>query len=47
MASRTTLEIPERDLDEEDWEDDGFGAEEDDLDLDEFDDIDEEDEEDI
>jgi hypothetical protein len=38
MSLGTILEIPEHEFDDEDWaEDDEFGAEEEELELDEFD----------
>lgn len=46
MPLSTTLEGPERDLDDDDWGDDELDpAGDDDLQLDEFDDIDEDDDE--
>jgi hypothetical protein len=43
MPLSTILEISEHDLDEEEWDDEGLGAEDEDLDLDELDDDFEED----
>jgi hypothetical protein len=46
MPLSSTLEEPERELDDDDWDDDEeFGTEGDELELDEFDDIDEDDDE--
>jgi hypothetical protein len=45
MPHRTVLELPEHEIDDEDWEDDEeLGTDEEELDLDEYDDdLDEED----
>jgi hypothetical protein len=46
MPLSSTLEAPERELDDDDWDDDEeFGTDGDELELDEFDDIDEDDDE--
>jgi hypothetical protein len=48
MLAHPTLEIPEHEFEDDDWQDDEeFGTDEEELELDEFDDIDEDDEDDI
>jgi hypothetical protein len=48
MLAHPTLEIPEHEFEDDDWQDDEeFGTDEEELELDEFDDIDEDEEEDI